>query len=229
MHRIQIPRLYAAIAVVALSFSHLLGAATFAAGQTAPQKIQIIAPAMCCQGCVQKVAAQLYAAPGVSNVEADLASHTVTVTYKPSPKLTLGGLWLATEKGDGKPSKLVTPKATYSLQRPEQLQLTEPLVAGRYWVVVQGLEPKNGAHSISKHLQMLRGVKNVTVDTASRTFFVESDAEITLSPWGLLAAVEQSGHSTESITGPHGLFTIERPAEKAARATTTQQSQGAVR
>lgn len=229
MLRTQIPRLPAVIAIVTLSLSHLSAPQTFAAGQTAPQKIQITVPAMCCQGCVQKVAAQLYAAPGVSNVEADLASHIVTVTFKPSPKFTLGGLWLAAEKGDGKPSKLVTPQATFTLQRSEQLQLSEPLAQGRYWVVVQQLEFNNGAQSISKHLRMLRGVKNVTLDAASRTFFVESDANVPLSPWGLIAAVEQSGHNPESITGPHGLFTIKRPIEKAARATTTQQTQGAVR
>ena len=229
MLRIQFPRFSGAIAIVALSLSHLSAPRTFAAGPTAPQEIQITAPGMCCQGCVQKLAAQLYAAPGVSNVEADLASHTVTVTYKPSPKFTLGGLWLATERGDGKPSKLVTPQATFTLQRPEQLQLSEPLAPGRYWVVVQQLEPNKGAQSISQHLKMLRGVKNVTLDAASRTFFVESDAAVSLSPFGLMAAVEQSGHSTESITGPHGVFTIERSVEKAARATTSQQLQGAVR
>lgn len=229
MLRIQLPRLSAAIAVVALSLSLLSAPATFAAVQTAMEKIQIVAPAMCCQGCAQKVAAQLYAAPGVFNVEADLATHTVTITYKPTPKLTLGGLWLAVENADGKPSKLVTSKATFTLQRPEQLNLSEPLAPGRYWLVVQQGESGIGAQSISKHLQMLRGVKNVTLDAASRTYFVESDVNVPLSLWGLNAAVERSGHSTVSITGPQGLFKIERAAVEAARATTTQQLQGTVR
>ena len=71
---------------------------------------------------------------------------------------------------------------------------------------------------ISKRLYAVRGVKNVSLDAASRTFFVESDANAPLSPWSLMAAVEQSGLATESITGPQGVFTIERSAEKAARA-----------
>ena len=144
---IQDHRLTATIAVFAISMSWLSSSATHAAAQGATERIQIVAPAMCCKGCAQKVAAQLYTAPGVSNVEADVPSHTVTVTFKPSPKLTLGGLWLAAEKADGKPSKLVTPQATYTLQRPEQLQLTEPLAPGRYWVVVQQLATNDGAAS----------------------------------------------------------------------------------
>ena len=177
----------------------------------------------------QKVAAQLYTAPGVSNVEADVPSHTVTVTCKPSPKLTLGGLWQAAEKADGKPSKLMTSQATYTLQRPEQLQLKEPLVPGRYWVVVQKLATNDGAQVITKRLYAVRGVKIVSFDAASRTFFVESDANAALSPWTLMAAVEQSGLATESITGPQGVFTIERLVAKSASVYSTQQFQGAVR
>ena len=103
---------------------------TFAAAQGVTEKIQIVAPAMCCKGCAQ-VAAQTVHSTGRFHVEARPRRATlVTVTFKPSPKLTLGGLWLAAEKADGKPSKLVTPQATFTLQRPEQLKLTEPLAPG---------------------------------------------------------------------------------------------------
>jgi copper chaperone CopZ len=225
----KIPRPTAKIMVFAISLSWLPSSATYAAAPPSTEKIQIVANGMCCNGCAQKVAAQLYTAPGVSNVEADVPSHTVTVTFKPSARLTLGGLWQAAEKADGKPSKLVTSQATYTLQRPDQLQLKDPLVPGRYWVVVQQLATNDGAQVISKRLYAVRGVKNVSLDAANRTFFVESDANAALSPWSLLAAVEQSGLATESITGPQGVFTIERSAEKAARAYPAQQIQGAVR
>lgn len=229
MNGMKIPRLKTTIAVFAISATWLPSSATYAANQPGTEKIQIVANGMCCNGCAQKVAAQLYTAPGVSNVEADVPSHTVTITCKPSQRLTLGGLWQATEKADGKPSKLVTSQATYTLQRPEQLQLKEPLVPGRYWVVVQKLTNNDGAEVITKRLYAVRGVKNVSLDTASRTFFVESDANEALSPWSLMAAVEQSGHATESITGPQGIFTIERPVAKSASVYSTQQFQGAVR
>lgn len=217
------------LGVVAVCFTTLVATS---AGYGAPQyeaaRIQIVADGMCCQGCAQKIAAQLYTAPGVSNVEADVASHTVVVTIKPSPRLTLGTLWHATEKGDGKPSKLISPQAIYTLQRPEQLQLREPLAPGRYWVVVNKLTSQEGAANAAKHLQAIRGVKTVSCDAASRTFFIETATADPLSPWNLVSAIEQSGHSTESVTGPQGLFTVERPVPRAAQTFSSQQ-QGAVR
>jgi copper chaperone CopZ len=228
MPRFQIPRKLSTIAVVAISLSQLSNAATSLAAQAAAEKVQIVASGMCCKGCAQKVAAQLYAAPGVSNVEADLPSRTVTVTFKPSPKLTLSGLWQATEKADGKPTKLVTPRATYTLQRPEQLQLAQPLAPGRYWVVLNNPSSSVSIQEISKRLYSVRGVKTVSFDAPNRTFFVESATAEPLSPWNLVAAVEQAGQNAASITGPHGVFTIEHPAETAVRTNQSQQ-QGAVR
>ncbi|HEX2474232.1 MAG TPA: heavy-metal-associated domain-containing protein, partial [Lacipirellulaceae bacterium] len=82
--------------------------------------VQITADDMCCQGCAQKVAAQLYAAPGVTTVATDVPNRTVKVTAKPSAKLTLERLWRAVEKGKGGPSKLVTAQATYTLIKAEK-------------------------------------------------------------------------------------------------------------
>jgi len=187
---------------------------------------------MCCKGCAQKVASQLYAAPGVSNVEIDLPNHTVIVTARPSPKLTLGHLWQAAEQGDGKPSKLITSQATYTLQRPEQLQLTEPLAPGRYWVVVRNLESNDGAQKIAKQLYAVRGIKTVRADIQKRVLFIESANQDVVSPWNLASAVAQAGDSAESITGPHGVLTIE-PAPKANQSSavrpTYPQTQGGVR
>src|SRR5262245_10993163 len=71
-------------------------------------KVQIVADDMCCNGCAQKIGAQLYAAPGVTAVDADVPNRLVVVTAKPSSKLTAERLWAAVEKGNGGPSKLIT-------------------------------------------------------------------------------------------------------------------------
>lgn len=221
----------ATFVVCVSAVAHVSVTAEYAIAQAAAVKIQIVADGMCCKGCAQKVAAQLYAVPGVSNVEVDLPNHTAIVTVTPSPKFTLERLWLAAEKGDGKPSKLVTSQATYTLQRPEQLELSEPLAPGRYWVVVKGLTSNDGAQKIAKQLYAIRGVKTVQADIANRTLFVESANPEPLSPWSLATAVERAGDKPVSITGPHGVLSIERPSQQQARAaiTSSQQYQGAVR
>jgi copper chaperone CopZ len=198
----------------------LLANSSLAAPPAGALRIQVVADEMCCQGCVQKVAAQLYALPGVTSVEANVASRTVVITAKPSPKLTLGGLWHAVELGKGAPSKLVTTQATYTLERPDQLQLTEPLSPGRYWIVVRALSSKDAAQQITRQFYAVRGVKTVQVDIAKRTFFVESANSAPLSPWTLASAVEQAGDNAISVTGPHGVLTIERPSDQQARAAT---------
>lgn len=188
-------------------------------------QVQIVADGMCCNGCAQKVGAQLYTAPGVSNVQADVPNRLVTITFRPSPKLTLGGIWAATERADGKPSKLMTTQATYTLQRPEQLQLSEPLHPGRYWIVVEKLTSDEEIEKAIKQLRVIRGVKSANCDRASRTFFVETAPNEVLSPWVALGAMEQSGHTTQSVMGPYGLFSIERVKERAVPVTAAQQQQ----
>ena len=95
-------------------------------------KIQIVDDAMCCKGCA-KIAAQLYAAPGVTSVDIDLPNHTVVVTAKPSPKLTARTTVAGCRKGRGKPSKLATPKATYTLTRTGKLKARR---AGHGWKIL---------------------------------------------------------------------------------------------
>jgi len=192
-------------------------------------QVQIVADGMCCNGCAQKVGAQLYTAPGVSNVQADVPNRLVTITFRPSQKLTLGGLWAATERADGKPSKLVTLQATYTLQHPEQLKLSEPLQPGRYWIVVEKLTTDQETEKAIKQLTAIRGVKTANCDRASRTFFVETAPNEVLSPWSALAAMEQSGHTAESVMGPFGLFSVERVKARAVPATAAQQQQGSIR
>ena len=148
--------------IATLCGSVLVSAATAQQEQIA--QVQIVAAGVCCNGCAQKVGAQLYTEPGVSNVQADVPNHLVTITFRPSPKLTLGRLWAATERGDGKPSKLVTSQATYTLQRPEQLQLTEPLQPGHYWVVVEKLGSEESIGKAIKNLSENRPIASVRIN-----------------------------------------------------------------
>jgi len=213
-----------AFCVVVLSAVALCGRAQ----QNNAASVQFVADGMCCQGCAQKIAAQLYTAPGVTKVDADLPTHTVTVTFRPSPKLKLETLWRAVEKADGRPSKFVTAQGTYTLVRPEYLQLSTQLPAGEYSVIAGRELSDSSASAVIKQLSAVRNVTSVNFDAANDTFFVQTAAD-PLSPWTVILAVEQCGLSMESITGPYGKFSVERPAPRSAQNDSTQQQQGAVR
>jgi copper chaperone CopZ len=185
-------------------------------------RVQIIADAMCCQGCAQKVAAQLYAAPGVTSVKTDVPSRSVIVTAVPRHKLTLERLWQAVEQGTGGPSKLVTSQAIYLLTRPDKLKPEQRLAAGRYSLVVQKMHCKGCAQKIAAKLYALPGVKSVTIDVPKRTLHMEAAQNRPLSPWALAAAIEQGEDVPLAISGPHGLLTIEWTADAAV--TTAAQS-----
>jgi copper chaperone CopZ len=189
-----------------------------AAAPAAVWRIQIVADDMCCRGCAQKVAAQLYAAPGVTSVEADVPKRTVVVTAKPSAKLTLHRLWQAVEQGKGGPSKLVGPQGIYSLKPLESLKPEDRLPSGQYALVVRELKDKQSAQAIANALYAIRGVSNVSVDVEKRTLLVQTSDIPALSPWALAAAAEQAKAEPVTISGPHGLFTIEELAT-ANRAT----------
>ncbi len=174
-------------------------------------QVKILAEAMCCSGCAQNVSAQLYAAPGVTSVETDVPNRFVTITAKPSPKLTLERLWRAVEKGKGNPSKLTTSTATYVLTRPENIPSEERLETGRYSIEVRSLQDKVMAQKIANQVYAIRGVQSASVDLAQRRLFVESAKEVVISPWDLAAAADRAQSEPIAIGGPHGVLTIERP------------------
>jgi copper chaperone CopZ len=176
-------------------------------------KIQIVAKDMCCKGCAQKVGAQLYTVPGVTSVAADVPGRTVTVTAKPSPKLTLERLWRAVEQGKGGPSKLVSPQGSYVLTRPENLRPEDRLPPGQYSLVFRTLHDRDSAQRIANQLYLIRGVKNVRIDAAKHAMLIESASDSILSPWALITAVERARVEPIAVGGPHGLLTIERPAD----------------
>jgi copper chaperone CopZ len=195
-------------------------------------KVQIVADDMCCKGCAQKVAAQLYAAPGVTSVQADVPNRLVTVTAKPSPKLTVERLWQAVERGKGGPSKLIAPQATYVLFSAESLPPEERLDQGRYSLKAEAIHNKESAQLIANRLYAIQGVRNVTVDIDERKLSFQSTDGAVLSPWTIATAAEQVQGRPTAVAGPYGVLVIER-SEGADPATAANpsysQHQGEVR
>lgn len=185
---------------------------------------EITADEMCCAGCAKKIAAQLYTAPGVSNVKANVAGRTVTITAKPSPKLTMEKLWTAVEKGKGKPSKLISPAATYTLTPLEPA--TQQASAGVYTVVVVDLKANGVAEKVGRELQTIRGVKTVVLHLDQDALVVESHPGVQLSPFALASAVERSGQQPSAIVGSYGQLTIE---PSMAKVSARQATKGSVR
>jgi copper chaperone CopZ len=212
-------RLNELIAIRVLAMALILsGASSALAATDGPFYVQIVASEMCCKGCAQTVAAQLYSLPGVTDVRADVPNRLVSVTAKPSPKLTLERIWQAVEKGKGRPSKLVTRQATYVMSPQQSLKPEQRLPAGRYSLLMSSIENRDTAQRVADELYKIGGVQRVSVDIAQSTFFVQSANGVSISPWALGTAAERAQGEPVSIGGPYGLLTIERPVESKAAA-----------
>lgn len=220
-HRAKLLVLLAAVvAPGALHVSHV-----FAADVAA---YEITADDMCCQGCAKKIAGLLYAAPGVINVAADVASRRVTVTAKPSPKLTADRLWNAVEKGKGKPSRLVAGDSAISLVRPDQLDAAERAAAGRYVIAVTPSTDAKAIAQLSTAVQAMEGVQTVTLLQDKSQLIVESANAAQLSPWPMLSTARQLGLAPTSVTGPFGRLTLE-PTTSAPQVSSRPQQVGGTR
>lgn len=88
-----------------------LGNALWAAN---PAPTTIAIPDLECQGCAKKVAAQVYAVPGVATVQANVQGKTATITPKPEAVLSPRALWEAVEKAGKQPAKLEGPSGTFT-------------------------------------------------------------------------------------------------------------------
>lgn len=191
-------------------------------GQAAPNAAnatyQIIADGMCCQGCAKKVAAQLYTVPGVMNVKADVPNRLVTVTAKPSPKLTLEKLWNAVEKAKGQPSQLTTSAASYTLVGLDQLNPEEQPPAGVYALFVADMHDMPRAEKVAGQLRAVRGIESLSVDLPGGVLLVKPVPKVQLSPWMLVAAAQQAEELPVAVTGPFGRISIEPVTQQAARA-----------
>lgn len=213
-------RLAAAVATFAATMSALGGQLT--AKEAARIEVQIVADDMCCQGCAQKVAAQLYAAPGVTDVRTDVPKRIVKITATPSPKLTLERLWRAVEKGNGAPSKLITSQATYTLTGLEQEPLSERLPAGRYVIMVAKPQHAAELQSIIASLRSLPGVQHVDVDVSQQTITIQSSSNQPLSEWALVRVVKQAGSVPVRVSGPFGSLAIEYALERVEHSAAQQ-------
>ena len=187
---------------------------------------EITADDMCCGGCAKKVAGQLYTAPGVVDVKANVAARTVTVFAKPSDKLTVERLWNAVEKGKGGPSKLIAATGTYTFAKSNQLSDAEKGASGSYVVVVANLKANGAAELVGRELHGVRGVKTIVVNLDSDQLVLEPQQGVHLSPLALAAAVERTKQQPLSITGPQGRLTIEPAAHQLS---SRQKSPGEVR
>jgi copper chaperone CopZ len=210
-HRI---RLAAAVATLAATMSALGG--QLAAKEAAHIEVRVVADNMCCQGCAQKVAAQLYAAPGVTDVRTDVPQRFVKITAKPSPKLTLERLWRAVEKGKGAPSKLITAQATYTMTSREQELPSERLPVGRYVIKVAKLQQTADLQPIIASLRSMPGVQHVDADMSQQTVTIQSSSNQPLSEWALVRVVKQFGSLPVRVSGPFGSLTIEYALERGA-------------
>lgn len=226
MSRILSRKIHSAL-VVALAIA---SASATAAGQQDALEVQIVADGMCCQGCAKKVAAQLYTAPGVMNVKADVPNRLVTITAKPSPKLTLEKLWKAVEQAKGKPSRLTTSDAIYTLIGPDKLKPEHQPLAGAYMLFVAEMHDMERAEKVAAQLRTIRGIESLSVDLTGGALLVKPAANVQLSPWALVTAARQTEELPIAVTGPFGRIDIEPVTQQAARAvlSSRQPVQGAV-
>lgn len=169
-------------------------------------QVQIVAADMCCKGCVQKVAGQLYAAPGVTSVDANLKGRTVDITVSQKNGATLEQLWNAVVAGKGGPSQLTTNQATFTLTPSDQIATSDKLPATTSKIVIEHLNQDGRAQEIANRLYALPGVSKVSVDAQPDTLVVSSEQEI--SPWTYIGAVANTKSRPLSVTGSFGRFDI---------------------
>ena len=192
-----------------------------ATSQADNHQIQIVAEGMCCKGCARKVSGQLYAARGVKEVGIDLDRHIVTVLLPQPNAAMLGQLWHAVEQGEGAPTKLVTPEATYTLIRPEvdsdATVKTTQVANSPLSIVIDNLHCKGCAKKIAAQLYALKGVTKVSVDMQTETLFVETRPNTAVSPWLVINAVAKAKERPLAVTGPHGKLAIEWTTKRAPK------------
>ena len=72
---------------------------------------------MCCKGCAQKIASQLYVVRGVKEVRVNLDNKVVYVIPQQSKTVSPRAMWEAVEKGEDTPLQLAGPSGTFT-QKP---------------------------------------------------------------------------------------------------------------
>jgi len=90
----------------------LSGSTLMAAPPTNETVIQV--EKMCCQGCVQKIAAQLYTVRGVKEVRYDLEKKIVVVVPQSQATLSPLAMWNAVIKGKDRPLRIAGPTGVFT-------------------------------------------------------------------------------------------------------------------
>lgn len=183
-----------------------LAAYAVSTAQAAPAadnyQVQIHAVDMCCKGCVQKVSAQLYAAPGVTSVQANLDTRMIVVTVSQKKGASLEQLWQAVALGKGGPDQLTTSSATFTLVP----ATGDKLPVSTSHIAVENLAQEGKAQNIANQLYAVRGVQKVGVDPLHNTLVVTGEQ---LSPWALIGAVTNAKERPLSVVGSYGEMKIE--------------------
>jgi copper chaperone CopZ len=177
-----------------------------AAPSAGTSQVQIHAAEMCCKGCVQKVSGQLYAAPGVMEVSANLENRTVVVTVSQKKGATLEQLWQAVAAGDGGPTQLTTSEATFTLTPPASLEKDQILPATKSHIIVENLSFVGRAQKIANQLYTTDGVVKVSADEQHNALIVTSQQAV--SPWALIAAVARAQERPVAVMGSYGQMNI---------------------
>lgn len=207
--------------LLTICLTGLMGVYVQAAVPPGSYQVQIVAADMCCKGCVQKVSGQLYAAPGVMEVSANLENRTVVVTVSQKKGATLEQLWQAVAAGKGGPTQLTTSNATFTLTPAASLDKSQILPATKSLIIVENLSYEGRAQKIANQLYTTDGVVKVSADAPQNTLIVTSQQAI--SPWALIAAVTKAQERPVAIQGAYGQLSIAWSANKSG--ITNQQAQ----
>lgn len=83
-----------------------------------PTYTSITVERMCCKGCAQKIASQLYVVKGVKEVRADIEKRLVFVIPQQNKTVSPRAMWEAVEKGEDNPLRLAGPSGTFTKMPP---------------------------------------------------------------------------------------------------------------
>jgi copper chaperone CopZ len=177
------------------------------------QQVSIVASAMCCEGCAQKVTSNLYAARGVKTVDVVIETRTVTVTLPERGGASLGHLWDAVQQGEGGPTQLSTAEATYTFAAASTEAPTH-VAKTKTFLVIDNLHCMGCAQKLARQIYAAKGVKKVSVDLAKDTLIIETGPDSLISPWLVIDAAAKADERPLSVTGYYGKIAIEWATER---------------
>lgn len=88
--------------------------AASAANAAEPIYTTINVEKMCCNGCAQKIASQMYVVKGVKEIRVNLDKRIVFVIPQQNKVISPRAMWEAVEKGEDKPLQLAGPSGTFN-------------------------------------------------------------------------------------------------------------------